>query len=210
MGRRVKKTPHPCRSGVRRKNVPRFHPACMECRGAVAEGAQRDFMPLVTFCNGKAPARSSRAAREWYSRRVSQVPSTKTGPSLSAAVRVLLRPCHFNEETIAPNRGPVKRQSGQNERKKSGKSIFTVYSQCIHDLALFTGYDTHRFRDESERDHPPKPIPLLSLSNTFATHTTHTQKAPAVWPGLFGAWEHKKRGPAGRRSSQGYRIYLPG
>ena len=44
------------------------------------EGAQRDFMPLVTSCNGKAPARSSRAAREWYSRRVSWDPSTRWAP----------------------------------------------------------------------------------------------------------------------------------
>ena len=37
-------------------------------------------MPLVTSCNGKAPARSSRAAREWYSRRVSWDPSTRWAP----------------------------------------------------------------------------------------------------------------------------------
>ena len=165
----------------------------MECRGAVAEGAQRDFMPLVTFCNGKAPARSSRAAREWYSRRVSQVPSTKTGPSLSAAVRVLLRPCHFNEETIAPNRGPVKRQSGQNERKKSGKSIFTVYSQYIHDLALFTGYDTDRFRDESKQE-TILPNQFLSYpSPTPLQHTQHTPKKPRPYGRGFLVLGNTKR-----------------
>ena len=165
----------------------------MECRGAVAEGAQRDFMPLVTFCNGKAPARSSRAAREWYSRRVSQVPSTKMGPSLSAAVRVLLRPCHFNEETIAPNRGPVKRQSGQNERKKSGKSIFTVYSQCIHDLALFTGYDTDRFRDESKQE-TILPNQFLSYpSPTPLQHTQHTPKKPRPYGRGFLVLGNTKR-----------------
>ena len=47
---------------------------------AAAEGAQRGNWPLVTSCNGKAPARSSRAAREWYSRRVSWDPSTKRVP----------------------------------------------------------------------------------------------------------------------------------
>lgn len=43
---------------------------------AAAEGAQRDNWPLVTSCNGKAPARSSRAAREWY-----RPPLTPQGPS---------------------------------------------------------------------------------------------------------------------------------
>ncbi len=47
---------------------------------AAAEGAQRDNWPLVTSCNGKAPARSSRAAREWYSRRVSWGASTVCAP----------------------------------------------------------------------------------------------------------------------------------
>lgn len=37
-------------------------------------------MPLVTSCNGKAPARSSRAAREWYSRRVSWDLSSREVP----------------------------------------------------------------------------------------------------------------------------------
>ena len=36
---------------------------------AAAEGVQRGNWPLVTSCNGKAPARSSRAAQERYSRR---------------------------------------------------------------------------------------------------------------------------------------------
>ena len=49
-------------------------------RLAAAEGAQRGNWPLVTSCNGKAPARSSRAAREWYSRRVSWGASTVRAP----------------------------------------------------------------------------------------------------------------------------------
>ena len=56
---------------------------CFSRRGeqcAVAEGAQRDFMPPVTFYNGKAPARSSRAAQEWYGRCVAWNPSTKWAP----------------------------------------------------------------------------------------------------------------------------------
>ena len=47
---------------------------------AAAEGVQRGNWPLVTSCNGKAPARSSRAAREWYSRRVSWGASTVCAP----------------------------------------------------------------------------------------------------------------------------------
>ena len=35
---------------------------------------------FVSFCNGKAPARLSRAAREWYSRRVSWGASTVRAP----------------------------------------------------------------------------------------------------------------------------------
>lgn len=42
--------------------------------------AQRDILPLVSFCNGKAPSRSSRAAPEWYGRRFPQDPSTKRAP----------------------------------------------------------------------------------------------------------------------------------
>nr|WP_317324891.1 hypothetical protein [uncultured Flavonifractor sp.] len=37
------------------------------------------------------------------------------------------------------------------------------------------------------KDHPPKPIPLLSLSNTFATQNNTHPKSPGQWPGLFGA-----------------------
>ena len=98
-----------CVRGEALSYVPRFHPACQRHRDArqdnrntrrpnersgkarrqvrhsveqlaAAEGVQRGNWPLVTSCNGKAPARSSRAAREWYSRRVSWGASTVRAP----------------------------------------------------------------------------------------------------------------------------------
>lgn len=94
-----------CVRGEALSYVPRFHPACQRHRDArqdnrntrrpnersgkarrqvrhsveqlaAAEGVQRGNWPLVTSCNGKAPARSSRAAREWY-----RPPLTPQGPS---------------------------------------------------------------------------------------------------------------------------------
>ena len=75
---------------------------------AAAEGVQRGNWPLVTSCNGKAPARSSRAAQEWYQPRQCR----RTLPafaSLSGRVpRPLLHQCSFDKRTISPNARPVK------------------------------------------------------------------------------------------------------
>jgi len=107
-GKTKRLTPE-CVRGEALSYVPRFHPACQRHRDArqdnrntrrpnersgkarrqvrhsveqlaAAEGVQRGNWPLVTSCNGKAPARSSRAAREWYSRRVSWGASTVRAP----------------------------------------------------------------------------------------------------------------------------------
>ena len=125
-------------------------------------------------------------------------------------LRVLLRPCHFNEETIAPNRGPVKRQSGQKEKEKTGKLIFTVYSQYIHDLALFTGYDTDRFRDESKQE-TILPNQFLSYpSPTPLQHTQHTPKKPRPYGRGFLVLSGQKERTGLYRSSRIGGSYLPG
>ena len=63
---------------------------------------------FVSSCNGKAPSRSSRAAREWYGRRPARDASTLARPSLCAASRFLLRLCQFDRCSISPGRENVK------------------------------------------------------------------------------------------------------
>ena len=75
---------------------------------AAAEGAQRDNWPLVTSCNGKAPARSSRAAREWYQPSLPQSTFSTGRPSLGGRFRLLLLLSRFNTGTISPPQPIVK------------------------------------------------------------------------------------------------------
>lgn len=70
-----KKIPPLMFSGVGYESrIPRFHPAC----GPAEEAAAR------IRCNVRQTSRSSRAAREWYSRRLPQGPRTKRAPLCAA------------------------------------------------------------------------------------------------------------------------------
>ena len=55
--------------------------------------------------NGRAPARSSRAAREWYGRRVPQGPSTEWAPLCSPLRGFFSVNANLNGTIIAPKRG---------------------------------------------------------------------------------------------------------
>ena len=126
-----------CVRGEALSYVPRFHPACQRHRDArqdnrntrrpnersgkarrqvrhsveqlaAAEGVQRGNWPLVTSCNGKAPARSSRAALEWYQPSLPQSTFSTGRPSLGGRFRLLLLLSRFNTGTISPPQPIVK------------------------------------------------------------------------------------------------------
>lgn len=75
---------------------------------------------FVSSCNGKGPSRSSRAAREWYRPPRAARPFHQAGLSLSGALRALLRPCHFDEGSVSPRPGLVKRNDCQPALTRSG------------------------------------------------------------------------------------------
>ena len=54
---------------VQGSSDPALHGSTLLARKSANITPAWDLLPLVTFCNGKGPSRSSRAARERYSRR---------------------------------------------------------------------------------------------------------------------------------------------
>ena len=84
---------------------------------------------FVSFCNGKAPARLSRAAREWYSRRVSWGASTVRAPLCPPLCGFVSVFAGLTEVLYHPRRG---KSRGQFPPAVPGnfppKLIFTVYS----------------------------------------------------------------------------------
>ena len=84
---------------------------------------------FVPFYNGKAPARSSRAAREWYSRRVSWGTSTVRAPLCPPLCGFVSVFAGLTEVLYHPRRG---KSRGQFPPAAPGnfppKLIFTVYS----------------------------------------------------------------------------------
>ena len=80
---------------------------------AAAEGVQRGNWPLVTSCNGKAPARSSRAAREQVNAAAVTVPRDETGLFAVSKEKILLNTGHVYDGIVAeypflagPHRSP--------------------------------------------------------------------------------------------------------
>lgn len=72
------------------------------------EQAQHDSPSLVSFGNGKAPARSSRAAQEWYGRRPARGPFTRWVPLCAPLRGFFSINAILTGDSLSPGRENVK------------------------------------------------------------------------------------------------------